>query len=69
LDYAVQLLESSLHTSVAIKPLARGGGRIVIDYADAEDLERLITALRAVPSGGRTGGGGAGADLPSEGDA
>jgi ParB family chromosome partitioning protein len=47
LDYAVRLLESSLHTSVAIRPRARGGGRIVIDYADGEDLERLITSLRA----------------------
>ncbi|MEZ4240389.1 MAG: ParB/RepB/Spo0J family partition protein [Myxococcota bacterium] len=46
LDYAVKLLEESLHTSVAIKPKAKGGGRIVVDYADAEDLERLIGLLR-----------------------
>jgi ParB family chromosome partitioning protein len=63
LDYAVKLLETSLHTSVAIKPLARGGGRILIDYADADDLERLIGVLRAAPSASRP------ADLPSEGDA
>jgi ParB family chromosome partitioning protein len=46
LEYAVKLLEESLHTSVEIKPRARGGGRIVIDYADGEDLERLISSMR-----------------------
>lgn len=46
LDYATKLLRDSLHTSVAIRPRKRGGGRIVIDYADAEDLERLIQKLR-----------------------
>jgi ParB family chromosome partitioning protein len=46
MDYAVKLLEEALHTSVAIKPRKRGGGRIVIDYADGEDLERLIGQLR-----------------------
>ena len=46
LDYATRLLENSLHTSVAIKPRRKGGGRIVIDYADAEELERLIGHLR-----------------------
>lgn len=46
LDYAEKLLRDALHTSVEIKPLAKGGGRIVIDYADAEDLERLIAKLR-----------------------
>jgi ParB family chromosome partitioning protein len=45
LEYAVKLLEETLHTSVAIKPRARGGGRIVIDYADGEDLERLVGSL------------------------
>jgi len=71
LDYAVQLLEASLHTSVAIRPRARGGGRIVIDYADGEDLERLIGALRggssvapATPEHPADA-----VDLPSEGDA
>ncbi len=47
MDYAVKLLEEALHTSVAIRSRKRGGGRIVIDYADGEDLERLITHLRS----------------------
>lgn len=46
MEYATGLLEKALHTSVRIKPLKRGGGRISIDYADSEDLERLITLLR-----------------------
>ena len=46
LEYATKLLRDSLHTSVEIKPRKRGGGRIVIDYADAEDLERLLHHLR-----------------------
>ena len=45
MEYAVKLLEESLHTSVDIKPKKKGG-TIVIDYADAEDLERLIGMLR-----------------------
>ena len=47
LDYATRLLETSLRTSVTIKPRRKGGGRIVIDYSDAEELERLITHLRS----------------------
>ena len=47
LDYATRLLETALRTSVAIKPRRKGGGRIVIDYSDAEELERLITHLRS----------------------
>lgn len=46
LEYATRLLEEALHTSVQIRPLKKGGGRIVIDYADSEDLERLIGKLR-----------------------
>lgn len=46
LDYAVKLLQEALHTSVSISPKSGGGGRIVVDYADAEDLERLISLLR-----------------------
>ncbi len=46
MDYAVKLLQEALHTSVDIKPKKKGG-KIVIDYADAEDLERLIGMLRA----------------------
>ncbi|MFT4621461.1 MAG: ParB family chromosome partitioning protein [Myxococcota bacterium] len=47
LDYATRLLEESLRTSVRIQTRSKGDGRIVIDFADAEDLERLITRLRA----------------------
>lgn len=50
LDYATDLLQKALHTSVRIRPLKRGGGRIVLDYSDAEELERLIAHLRAAPS-------------------
>ncbi|MCA9572607.1 MAG: ParB/RepB/Spo0J family partition protein [Myxococcales bacterium] len=46
MDYATRLLRDALRTSVAILPKKKGGGRIVIDYADAEDLERLIHRLR-----------------------
>lgn len=46
LDYAVKLLEEALRTSVAIQPRKKGGGKIVIDWSDAEDLERLVTLLR-----------------------
>lgn len=46
LEYATKLLEDALRTSVAIKPRRKGGGRIVIDYADGEELERLISSLR-----------------------
>lgn len=45
MDYAVKLLQEALHTSVNIKQ-KKNGGTIVIDYADAEDLERLIGLLR-----------------------
>jgi len=46
MEYAENLLQESLRTSVRIKGKAKGGGRILIDYADAEDLERLIGLLR-----------------------
>ena len=46
MDYAVKLLQEALHTSVDIKTKKKGG-TIVIDYADAEDLERLIGLLRS----------------------
>jgi ParB family chromosome partitioning protein len=46
LNYAVKLLEEALHTSVDIRPKPKGGGTIVVDYADTEDLERLIGVLR-----------------------
>jgi ParB family chromosome partitioning protein len=45
--YANRILSEALHTSVAVKPRSDGTGRIVIDYAGAEDLERLISKLRA----------------------
>lgn len=46
MEYAEKLLREALHTTVAISPKKKGGGRISIDYADAEDLERLIGRLR-----------------------
>ncbi|MEQ1569704.1 MAG: ParB/RepB/Spo0J family partition protein [Myxococcota bacterium] len=46
-EYVVKLLEDALHTSVAVKPSAAGGGRIVIDYSDGEDLERLLGLLQS----------------------
>jgi ParB family transcriptional regulator, chromosome partitioning protein len=46
LEYATKLLEEALHTSVSILARKAGGGRIVIDYADGEHLESLITRLR-----------------------
>lgn len=49
LDHATRLLQKALQTAVRIRPLKRGGGRIVLDYADAEELERLIAHLRAAP--------------------
>ncbi len=49
LDYATRLLEEALHTSVSILARKAGGGRIVIDYADADHLENLITHLRTGP--------------------
>lgn len=45
--YAEKLLTESLQTPVDIKPKQRGGGTVVIQYADAEQLERIIQQLRA----------------------
>ena len=44
--YATKILRESLHTNVAIRPRKKGGGRIVLDYADDSELERLIQHLR-----------------------
>lgn len=46
LRYATKLLTKALKTGVEIRPRKRGGGKIVIQYSDAEELERLITELR-----------------------
>jgi ParB family chromosome partitioning protein len=46
LEYAARLLTRSLGTQVAIREKGKGGGRIVIDYGDSEELERLIHHLR-----------------------
>jgi ParB family chromosome partitioning protein len=46
LDYATKLLEEALHTGVAIQQSPRGGGRIVVEYSDGEELERLISWMR-----------------------
>ncbi len=39
-------LTRSLGSRVALKPKAKGGGRIVIDYGDAEELDRLVGRLK-----------------------
>ena len=46
MSYATNLLSYALRTTVEIQPRKRGGGRIVIDYANKDDLERLIDQLR-----------------------
>jgi ParB family chromosome partitioning protein len=56
IDYATKLLEEALGTSVAIVPRQKGGGRIVIDYADAEHLQRLIDHLRTSQESTRRAG-------------
>ena len=45
-DYAIKILEEALHTTVSIKANPKGGGRIMVDYANGEDLERIIGLLR-----------------------
>lgn len=47
LQYATKVLSDSLHASVAIRPRRKGGGRIVIEYADNAELERLIKQMRS----------------------
>ncbi|MED5370750.1 MAG: ParB/RepB/Spo0J family partition protein [Myxococcota bacterium] len=48
LRYVSDILSRSLSTQVDIKPKGRGeGGRILIDYSSAEELERLIEVLRS----------------------
>jgi ParB family chromosome partitioning protein len=46
LEYATKLLAEALHTKVDLKPRKNGGGSIVVQYADAEELERLIQLVR-----------------------
>jgi ParB family transcriptional regulator, chromosome partitioning protein len=43
----VRVLEDALHTSVSIRPGAHGGGQIIVEYSDKEDLDRLIDQLRS----------------------
>ena len=38
-------LTKALSAGVAVRPRKGGGGRIVIDFADSEDLDRLIELL------------------------
>lgn len=45
-EYATKLLSEALHTSVVVRAKRDGSGSIVIDFADAEDLDRLIRAIR-----------------------
>lgn len=46
LEYAAGLLTRALGTQVAIRGRSKGAGRIVIEYYNGEELERLIHALR-----------------------
>jgi ParB family transcriptional regulator, chromosome partitioning protein len=46
LTFATKVITRALKTAVEIKPRKRGGGRIVIQYADGEELDRLIDHLR-----------------------
>lgn len=39
-------LTRSLGSRVSLKPKAKGGGRIVIDYTDAAELDRLVGRLK-----------------------
>lgn len=45
-EYAIKVLEEALHTNVTIKAGPKGGGRIIVDYSDGEDLDRLISLLK-----------------------
>lgn len=45
-EYATKLLADALHTSVTVKSRRDGSGTIVVDFADAEDLDRLIRSIR-----------------------
>ncbi len=44
--YAERLLGNSLQTKVSIATKSHGGGKITIEYADEEDLDRLIEILQ-----------------------
>jgi len=46
LSYASNVLTRVLSTQVKIQPRSKGGGKITIDYFNAEDLDRLIRQLR-----------------------
>ena len=41
------LLEDALATRVLVRPRKDGGGRIIIDYADEEQLDELVEHLRS----------------------
>ena len=49
MEFATKLLRNSLQTGVSIKPPTRKGSvsKIVVEYADDEDLQRLIELMRA----------------------
>jgi ParB family chromosome partitioning protein len=56
-EYATRLLADALHTKVAIRARKNGSGQIVIDYADLEELDRLIESIRAERPAPRTKAG------------
>lgn len=46
-EYATKLLSEALQAAVAIRERKNGAGSIQIEYANAEDLDRLVQRLRA----------------------
>lgn len=47
MSHVEQLLVNALQTRVSVAPNQKGGGRITINYDDAEELERLIELLQS----------------------
>ena len=43
---ATKILTKHLHTTVEIKPKRNGSGRVVVNYASEEELERIINIIR-----------------------
>lgn len=45
-EYVTKVLGEALHTSVSVRTRKDGSGAIMIDYADAADLDRLVRAMQ-----------------------
>lgn len=46
MEYAEHLFREALQATVSITPRKKGGGKIQIDYADDEELQRLIALVQ-----------------------